>query len=107
MVLADGSSAGVNVINLDSIFHSQVNTYAPTDEEQPLRTIGPLALKPAKDLPFELRVAQDSLWATCGGVVVDRPALLTAAPVAVYLGILTGPQSAPVEVTGLAISTLK
>ena len=104
VLLADGTAVGLNVINLAAIFHSQVNTYAPTDDEQPVRTIGPLALKPAKDLAFELRVAADSLWATCGGVVVDRPALLPGSPVAVYLGVLAGPNAAPVEVSGLAVS---
>ena len=103
----DGTAVSLNVINLGAIFHSQVNTYTVTDEEQPLRTIGPLALKPSKDLAFELRVSHDALWAAVGGVVVDRPALLEARPTAIYLGVLAGGQAAPVEVSGLTVSTLK
>ena len=103
VVLADGSTAGLTIINLGSIFHTQVNVYPADDPEAPVQTFGPHTMEAVDAVEVTLLVDAEALIASAAGPF-DKT-LLPSAPVGLYLGALGA--KAPVEIADLRLQTAK
>ncbi len=101
VVLADGSTAGLTVINLGGIFHTQVNLYPADAPEAPSQTFGPHTMEAAEAVEVTLLVNDESLIASAAGPF-DKT-ILPSPPVGLYLGAMG--TKAPVEIAGLRLQT--